>query len=330
MFSTSTLYPVVAVAAAILATPVPSSAQLVQKPNPVSCPKGAFENDDQWARRCAEEQQQQIDDEASRRSRAMTAQIAATARQRAALEKQPPLPAARNRLLGRWKSSEASGGGGNDPFAQLAALTKGCNVLIGDGILEFQPARMAMYDSSGRNDMGAVEYRGGANGAVYVLPAKGGIFELLPFEFENPDRIHLVGVVCTLVRTNAGAPAAAPAGRATPAAPPASRGAGAKPVPAAAAATPSVRPPAVPQAGLVMMRQDAGYECADGVKLGIRSCGNDTDDADCLVVRVDLPPRNGSDVTFVEKRGVLVKRVTTSCTQRRLILDKDKNFALAP
>jgi hypothetical protein len=58
------------------------------------------------------------------------------------------------------------------------------------------------------DDLGAVEYRGGANGSVFVLPAKGSIFQLLPFEFETPDRIHLIGVACTLVRAKAAVPAA--------------------------------------------------------------------------------------------------------------------------
>jgi len=43
---------------------------------------------------------------------------------------------------------------------------------------------------------------------VFVLPAKGSIFQLLPFEFETPDRIHLIGVACTLVRAKAAVPAA--------------------------------------------------------------------------------------------------------------------------
>ena len=68
-------------------------------------------------------------------------------------------------------------------------------MLIGDGIVSFEPDRWAMYDSDGRNDMGAISHRAGTNGEVYGLPAQGGIFNLLPFEFINQDRIHLIGVV---------------------------------------------------------------------------------------------------------------------------------------
>lgn len=208
--------------------------------------------------------------------------------------------------------------------ALMASLTKGCNVLIGDGILEFQPARMAMYDSSGRNDMGAVEYRGDARGSVYVLPARGGIFELLPFEFETPDRIHLIGVTCTLTRTTAAIPTGAAstgavsAGRATPATPPpASRAGGAKPaaVPAPAA------PPASPRSGLLMIRDRIGYQCAEGVQLAVERCFDESPEADCQVIRVDQPPRNGLEVTFIDTRGALTKRVA-SCMQRSLVLEK--------
>jgi hypothetical protein len=200
------LWSAVVIAAALATFQLPGSAQF-PKPNPVSCPKGVFENDDQWIRRCREEEDQQYKEDADRRSRAMIQQIAATERQRAILEKQPPLPVSRNRLIGRWQTATGRPSGG-DVFAQLAALASGCGVLIGDGIVEFQQARMAIYDEDGRNDLGPVEYRGGANGSVFVLPAKGSIFNLLPFEFESPDRIHLIGVQCTLVRTNATSPAA--------------------------------------------------------------------------------------------------------------------------
>ena len=298
----------------------PTLAQL--KPNAVSCPKGPLESDDQWIRRCAEEEEQQYKDDAARRSRSMNQQIGATARQRAALEKQPPLPAARNRLLGRWQSSTRPGGGGGDPFAQIAAMMTGCGVLIGDGILEFQPARMTMIDGDGRNDMGAVEYRGGANGSVFVLPARGSIFELLPFEFETPDRIHLIGVTCTLVRTNATAPAST--GRAaTPATPSSGRAGGAKPAPAAAAPAPAAtaaRPPAATRTGLKMISDRIGYHCPDGQQLAVDRCFNDAPDADCQVIRVDQPLRNGLEVTFIDTRGALTKRVA-GCTQHALVVE---------
>jgi hypothetical protein len=63
-----------------------------------------------------------------------------------------------------------------------------------------------------------------------------------------------------------------------------------------------------------MMKDRVGYQCPDGQQLAIQSC-----DRSCLVVRVDLPPRNGFEVTFIEEPDVLLKRVA-SCTQRGLAL----------
>jgi hypothetical protein len=187
------------VTAALAAFPLPSSAQL---PDAFACPRLPLESDVDWSNRCYTELQQR---DTGRRVKAAQEQTAATARQRAVLEKQPPLPAARNRLLGRWETSTRPTAGG-DPFAQIASMLTGCGVLLGDGVLELGPDRWAVHDSDGRNDMGAIEYRAGANGAVFGLPAKGSIFALLPFEFDTPDQVRLVGVVCTLKRVGAAAP----------------------------------------------------------------------------------------------------------------------------
>jgi hypothetical protein len=303
------------ITAGLLATPLLSLAQL-SKPNPVSCPKGAFENDDQWIRRCAQEDEDQAKQQSDARSRAMTQQLAATERQRAALEKQPPLAPARNRLIGRWQSAAPKPAANADPFAQLLSLTKGCGVLIGDGIVEFQPDGWAIHDGDGRNDLGAISYRGGAKGEVFGLPAKGSIFNLLPFEFETPNRIHLIGVACTLVRSDATPVAPVPGvSRAKPAAA----------VPLAAAPAPA---PTAPRAGLGTIKDRVGYQCPDGQQLAVQSCFSEAPEADCLVVRVDQPPRNGLEVTFIDTRAALIKRVA-GCTQRGLAL-KEGVLVLAP
>jgi hypothetical protein len=194
-------FPILAltVTGALVTLPAPSWAQ---RPDAFVCPRLPPESDIEWSNRCYTEQQQR---DIERRVKMAQEQTGATARQRAVLEKQPPLPAARNRLLGRWETSARPPGGG-DPFAQIASMLTGCGVLLGDGVLEFSPDRWAVHDSGGRNDMGPIEYRAGAKGAVFGLPAKGSIFALLPFEFDTPDQVHLVGVVCTLKRAGATAP----------------------------------------------------------------------------------------------------------------------------
>ena len=76
------------------------------------------------------------------------------------------------------------------------------------------------------------------------------------------------------------------------------------------------------------MKDRIGYQCADGQQLAVESCFSDANDADCSVVRVDLPPRNGFEVRFIENRGVLIKRVA-SCTERSLVI-RDGALALVP
>lgn len=321
-----------AVVVGFLMMPARSTAQ---PSNAITCPRLPSETMTSWMDRCGRveqrareaEEEARADNEA--RKRAIGQQLADTDRMRRTLEKQPPLPAARNRLLGRWQSSTSKPAPSSDPFAGIAAMLTGCGVLLGDGIVEFTPDRWAIYDSDGRNDMGAISYRAGPNGEIYGLPAQGSIFNLLPFEFINQDRIHLINVVCTLARVKDAAPAAgragapAAAGRATAAAPTPARAGGARP-----AAPPSSAPSTTPRTGLQMIKDRIGYQCSDGQQLAVQSCGSEATDADCLVVRVDQPPRNGFEVTFIDTRAALLKRVA-SCKQHGLAL-KDGVLVLTP
>jgi hypothetical protein len=247
---------------------------------------------------------------------------AQTARQRAILEKQPPLPASRNPLLGRWETSTRPAPDA-DPFAQLAAMFTGCGVLLGDGIVEFGPDRWAIYDGDGRNEMGAISYRAGTKGAVFGLPAKGSIFELLPFEFDSPDQVHLVGVVCTLRRTNATVPG--------------DRASGTAPSPQTRPAATPAAPPSAPRdasapatrSRLYRFNGRMGYDCPDGADVAVDSCTGEADDATCVVVRVDQPPKNGVAVTFTETRASLVKRIA-SCKMRPLMVLDGTKIEFAP
>ena len=290
----------IATALPILQTPV--SAQFYPRPDANYCARIPFEPEEDWSRRCYEE-------DAERRRREMVQQLENTDRQRTILEKQAPLPASRNRLLGRWQTATSRPASG-DPFAGIAAMLSGCGVLLGDAIVEFEATRWAIHDEDGRNDMGAISYRGGANGAVFGLPAKGSIFNLLPFEFETPDRIRMTGVVCTLVRTNA----TVPAGRAAGAAVPAGRGA-APPARAGAAAAPAAA--AFEEALAKKWRGHFGYDCPNGQDVAVESCTSEAENANCVIVRVDQPPTNGALVTFNETRAALIKRIA-SCQMKPL------------
>jgi hypothetical protein len=313
MLARRTLLIAVFVMATFVTFPVRSSAQL---PDPFVCPRQTLETDFDWTNRCFNEQQQ-VD--TARRVKDAELRTAATARQRATLEKQPPLAAEKNRLLGRWETStRPAAGGGGDPFAQLAGMLTGCGVLLGDGIVEFAPDRWAIYDHDGRNDMGAISYRAGANGAVFGLPARGSIFELLPFEFDSPNQVHLVGVVCTLKRTTATTPAGRGAGSSQ-------RGAAATPSATASApqgAAPAARPARSP---LNRFNGKMGYDCPDGqADVSADTCTGETDTDTCVVVRVNEPLKNGVPATFTETIGAFKKRVASCKMRPTMFLDKDR------
>ena len=82
------------------------------------------------------------------------------------LEKQPALAANRNRLIGRWAQVKPA-----RPANQVfgVALPGGCELLLGDGSVEFRSDRWIVTDSDGATDLGPVSYREG-NNSVYVLP----------------------------------------------------------------------------------------------------------------------------------------------------------------
>jgi hypothetical protein len=117
---------------------------------------------------------------------------------------------------------------------------------------------------------------------------------VLPFEFDGPDQVHLVGVVCTLKRTTSttpgGAASALPASQTNPAAAAA---------PASGAAKPA--PPTSSRSPLEKFNFRRGYDCPDGqADVVVDSCTSEAPDGTCVVVRVDQPLKNGGPVTFTE------------------------------
>jgi hypothetical protein len=102
-------------------------------------------------------------------------------------EKQPKLPAERNRLLGRWKLDTAKPGPSNELMALLGAGSV-CEMLWGTAAWEFQPAALRHVDAMGNMVIGA-EYRGSSE-RVAVLPRE--FFRLLVFDFVGPDRVREV------------------------------------------------------------------------------------------------------------------------------------------
>ena len=70
-----------------------------------------------------------------------------------------------------------------------------------------------------------------------------------------------------------------------------------------------------------MLSERIGYQCADGVQLAVERCFAEGPEADCQVIRVDLLPTNSREISFIETRAALTKRVA-SCTQRSLVIEK--------
>ncbi len=143
-------------------------------------------------------------------------------RARAEWSKRPALPPERNPLLGRWMRPPSTRGNANDPFAQIAALSKGgaCELFFGGGgVFEFRPASLVGSDAQMREqELDQVQYRGDAQRVVVIPKAS---FKLIEFQFDGPDRITWPLYSCTLVRVTGAAKAAAPAKAATRAGTPA-------------------------------------------------------------------------------------------------------------
>src|SRR5207244_3937170 len=86
---------------------------------------------------------------------------AALSAARAKWEKQPPLPADRNPLLGRWTRPASTRPNPSDPFGPLTALAKGglCEMLFGGGVFEFRPDKLVgMDERTHEQKLDRVEY----------------------------------------------------------------------------------------------------------------------------------------------------------------------------
>lgn len=139
-----------------------------------------------------------------------------------------PLPAERNRMLGKWsvekrpRKKDALA----DAFDSIVNIgSTACESLFGAGTTEFKATSWSSIDSYGSDSLGAIEYRGEGN-RVWAMPAKQGV-QLLGFDFVNSDRVKVVPLAailegCTLVRVGASSSAGLGASGSVP--PPSSAG----------------------------------------------------------------------------------------------------------
>ncbi len=93
------------------------------------------------------------------------------ARLRKELEGEPPLPSAKNPLLGRWMPQTAGSGAGTDVVGQLAGMFDGaaCQNVFGSGSIEFRKDAMISIEAGSEESLGPVTYRRREN-TVIVLP----------------------------------------------------------------------------------------------------------------------------------------------------------------
>ena len=120
----------------------------------------------------------------------------------------PPLPAARNPLLGRWRQVASRGVSGplaDFPGIEVAngALAGGCKSIFGTGVIAFEPSSLQWVAPDGHEEiLNHVAYR--ANGSeVVVLSRDPGSIPALIFGFPNHDHAVVAFFNCTMNRLGA-------------------------------------------------------------------------------------------------------------------------------
>jgi hypothetical protein len=140
---------------------------------------------------------------------------------RAMFLKTPPLPVARNVLLGQWKLDKTKTATTN-PLAELNAMFSqpACEMVFGDGIWDFRPQALWSDDEGiGVQMLTEVSYRGN-EGTIGVVPKT--FMRLLIFKVVSRNRVQELTSTrigadpCTFVRVGSTAQAARPATSTSP------------------------------------------------------------------------------------------------------------------
>jgi hypothetical protein len=108
------------------------------------------------------------------------------------LEKQPALAPERNPLLGQWRMVPRTKAGAIGGLGELMAMVTGaaCEMLLGDGIWDFQPQAIHSIDKGiGATELDKTECRGNGS-TVAVLPRR--FVRLMVFEMQPPNRAKFV------------------------------------------------------------------------------------------------------------------------------------------
>lgn len=204
----------VAFSTVFVATPAPTAAQDLSMPVP--CTAYGSESDSEAQARCNRERESNYNNAAI--AEAQQENIRIGKELLAAVRSKPNLPAANNRLIGRWQAPRPPKVDGNADFVTglmngLKMLEGGlCTIMFGDGgEIEFYATGWASTDSLGRDDLGPVTYKDVGPDMVGVLPAQG--IQNMVFQFDGPNTIRLITDAegCNLTRIGAPPPATVPA-----------------------------------------------------------------------------------------------------------------------
>lgn len=282
------------------------------------CPRRDDESMFAWVQRCEPLVGQKAKAEQREADKRRTEYLQMKAR----LMDQPALPAARNRLIGRWTQAARppATSRATDPMAQLLGQAlDGCALLFGDGAtVEFRADRYLVTDSYGTDDLGGVAYREGQQGVVVVMPKVG--VELMAMQLETADRFRVINSPTPCVMTRVGLAAG----------PDRDPGPAATRAPSTPAPTPAPATPA--RALLTFSENSVGYQCPNGQKPIVISCeeGSSTIPALCKVLNAEKPLTSGGfQMTDIEPRSALAARVS-GCRTQKVSADSKGNLKFDP
>lgn len=211
--------------------------------------------------RAAEDQRRGAESEAQRqKTHAEMEEI------RGQVAKQPPLPASKNPLLGRWIMIEPKQQGLLDALVNPEAAI--CGAIFGGEEFEYRPDVLVLGDAGGDIPADKVSYRAGKGGSVFVLGENA--IRILLFEFDaGKDRAR--NGKCIYQQISPGAKG--PANPARAAAPPAATPSAAAPSPAAAPARPATPPRTYKGAGFKVAGATLGTDTPPQVSKAITARG---------------------------------------------------------